>query len=71
MFCSEPPAGDAAYACAHGLNRRHQWKGQRHRPQHVEAELGTRLGIGGYTARIVVGHACDETRTDPRQRMLL
>ena len=65
----ESLAGDPADARAHGLDRRHQREGQRHRPQHVEAELRARLGIGGDAAGIVVGHAGDESRPDPRQRM--
>ncbi len=63
--------GDPADARAHGLDRGHQREGQRHRPQHVEAELSARLGVGGDAARIVVGHAGDEPRPDPRQRVLL
>jgi len=31
---------------------------------------GARLGIRGYAARIVVGHARDQSRPDPRQGML-
>ena len=51
---------------AHGLNRGHQREGQRHRPQHVEAELSARLGVGGYSAGVIVGHAGNESRPDPR-----
>ena len=64
-------AGDPADARAHGLDRGHQREGQRHRPQHVEAELRARLGVGGDAAWIVVGHAGDKPRPDPRQRVLL
>ena len=64
-FSSDPPD-----ARAHRLDRRHEGEGQRHRPQHVETELRTRLGIGGYPARIIVGHAGDKPWSDPRQRML-
>jgi hypothetical protein len=28
-------ASHATYPCAHQLNCRHQWEGERHRPQHV------------------------------------
>jgi hypothetical protein len=63
--------GDPADARAHGLNRGHQRIGQRHRPKHVEAELRARLRVGGYAARVVVRHASDKTRPDPRQRVLL
>ena len=67
----QPLAGDPADARAHGLDRRHQREGQRHRPQHVEAELRAGLGIGGDAAGVVVGDAGDQPRADPRQRMLL
>ena len=63
-------AGDPPDLRAHGLDRGHQRVGQWHRPQHVEAELGARLRIGGNAARVVIGHAGDETRTKPRQGML-
>ena len=67
----QPLAGDAADARADRLDRRHQRIGQRHRPQHVEAELRAGLGIGGDAAGIVVGDAGDQARPQPRQRMLL
>ena len=63
--------GNPADVRAHGLNRGHQREGQRHRPQHVEAELRARLGVGGDAAGVVVGHAGDEPRSDPRQRVFL
>ncbi len=66
----KPFPGDPADARAHGLDRRHQREGQRHRPQHVEAELRARLGVGGYAAWIVVGDAGDEARSDARQGVL-
>ena len=56
---------------AHGLNRGHQRESQRHRPEHVEAELSASLGVGGYAAGVVVSHAGDEPRPDPRQRVFL
>ena len=56
---------------AHGLDRGHQWKGERHRPQHVEAELRARLGIGGYTAWIVVGNTGNKSWPQPRQGVRL
>ena len=64
-------AGHPADARANRLNRRHQRIGQRHGPQHVEAELRARLRIGGDAAGIVVRHAGDQARPDPRQRMFL
>ena len=71
ILAASPLPGDPADARAHGLDRGHQRIGQRHRPEHVEAELRARLGIGGDAARVVVGDAGDEARPDPRQRMLL
>ena len=67
----ESPPGDPADARAHRLDRRHQGIGERHRPQHVKAELRARLRIGGYAARVVVGHAGDQPRSEPRQRVFL
>ena len=55
---------------AHGLDHRHQWKGERHRPQHVEAELRARLGVGGYAAWIVVGNTGNKSWPQPRQGVL-
>ena len=46
-------------------------KAERHRPQHVEAELRAGLRIGRDAARIVVGDAGDEPGADPRERMFL
>ena len=63
----KPFAGDPADLRAHGLDRRHQRIGQGHRPEHIEAELRPRLGIGSDAARVVVSHAGDQSRTQPRQ----
>ena len=57
-------SGDPADPRANRLDRRHQRKGQRHGPEHVEAVLRARLGIGGDAARIVVGDAGDQARPD-------
>jgi hypothetical protein len=64
--CGKSFPRDPADAGAHGLNRGHQREGQRHRPQHVEAELSAGLGIGGYAAWIVVSHTGDKPGSDPR-----
>ena len=63
--------GDSADARAHRLNRSHQREGQRHRPKHVEAKLRASLGVRGYAAWVVVSHAGDKPRPDPRQGVLL
>ena len=44
---------------------------ERHRPEHVKAELGPRLRISRNAARVVVGHAGDKPWTEPCQRMFL
>ena len=66
MLAASPFPVTRPMSSAHGLNRGHQREGQRHRPQHVEAELSARLGVGGYPAGVVVGHAGDESRPHPR-----
>ena len=48
-------AGHPADLCADKLNGSHQRIGQDHRPEHIEAELGPRLGIGGDSAWITLG----------------
>src|SRR5207248_1034517 len=63
-------ARDPSDLRAHGLDRGHQRIGQRHGPEHVEAKLRPRLRVGGNTAWVVVGHAGDQSGTEPRQRML-
>jgi hypothetical protein len=45
--------------------------GQRHRPKRVEVELSAGLGVGGYAAWVVVSHAGDKPRPDPRQGVLV
>jgi hypothetical protein len=55
---------------AHDLDRRHERVRERHRPEHVEAELGPRLRVSGDATRVVVGHAGDKARTEPCQRVL-
>jgi hypothetical protein len=54
------PAADAAYARADGLYAHHQRQGQDHGPQHLQAELGTGLRIGGDAAGVIVGRARDQ-----------
>ena len=66
----ESLAGDPSDLRAHRLDRGHQRVRQRHRPQHVEAELGARLGVGRNAAWIVVGRAGNKPGTNPRQWML-
>ncbi len=61
---------DPADARAHRLDRGHQRKGQRHGPQHIQAELCAGLGVSGDPARVVVGDARDKPRPDPRERVL-
>ena len=36
----------------------------------IEAELSAGLGVGGDSAWVVVGHASDQPRSDPRQGVL-
>jgi hypothetical protein len=67
---SESLAGNPSDLRAHGLDRGHQRIRQWHRSEHVEAELGSRLGIGRNAARIVVSRAGDKSGTELRQRML-
>jgi hypothetical protein len=47
-------AGDQPDPGTHHLNHRHQRIGERHRSEHVEAKLGTGLGIGRNATGIVV-----------------
>jgi hypothetical protein len=54
---------------AHHLNRRHQWIGERHRPEHVEAKLGTGLGIGRNATGIVVGSTRDQAGAQLKKAM--
>jgi hypothetical protein len=68
---SQSLAGDPSNLRAHGLDRGHQRIRQWHRPEHVEAELSSRLGVFRNTARVVIGHAGDKSRTQPCQRVLL
>jgi hypothetical protein len=49
---------------ANKLNGSHQRIGQDHRPEHIKAELGSRLGIGGNSARIIVSSSRDEARAE-------
>src|SRR5215207_4311775 len=55
--------GNSPNLRADELDCRHQRIRQRHRPKHIEAELRTRLGIGGNAAWIVIRGASDEART--------
>jgi len=52
---------------AHDLNGDHERIGQQDGPQHVEAELRTRLRIGGDTARVVVSCPGDESGSELRK----
>ncbi len=63
-------AGDPADAGADQLDGRHERERQRHRPQHVEAILRARLRIGYDAAGVVVGHAGNQSRPNPGERML-
>jgi hypothetical protein len=67
---SQPFAGDPSDLRAHRLDRGHQRVRHWHCPEHVEAELGARLGVGRNTAWIVVNRAGYKPGTEPRQRML-
>ncbi len=62
-------AGRAADERAHELNRRHQWVGERHGPEHIETELRARLRIGGDSAWIIVRDAGDQSGADASQRV--
>jgi hypothetical protein len=57
-------AGHPADLRADKLNGSHQRIGQDHRPEHIEAELGSRLGIRGNTAWIIVSSSRDEARAE-------
>ena len=62
-------ARDEPETRADHLDAHHQRVGEQHRPQHAVAELRAGLGIGRNAARIVVGRARDEARSqllDPR-----
>ena len=60
-------AGHAADAGADRLHRDHQRIGQDDGPQHVQAELGAGLRIGGDAAGIVVGRSGDQAGTQATQ----
>ena len=62
MLAARALAGHPPDPRADGLDRRHQRKGEHHRPQHVDAELRARLCIGGDAARIIIRRAGDEAR---------
>jgi hypothetical protein len=66
----EPLPRGAADQGTHRLDRRHERIGERHGPQHIQAELGACLGIRRNSTRIVVGGAGDEARADVREGML-
>jgi len=64
----QPVAGHAAHARADHLDADHQRIGEHHRPPELIAELRAGLRIRRNAARIVVGSAGDETRTEqPKQ----
>src|SRR4029078_2084626 len=53
------------------LNRHHEWVAEQHGPGNSEAELSTRLAVGRYSTRIVVGCSRDQSwseRLQPRLR---
>ena len=62
MLRRKPLPGDASDPGADHLDRGHQRVGEHHGPEHVEAELRARLGVGGYAAGIIVRRAGDQSR---------
>ena len=56
--------GHPADLRADKLNGSHQRIGQNHRREHIEAELGPRLGIRRNTAWIIVSSSRDEARAE-------
>jgi len=69
MFAASPFPCDASETPTHVLNGSHQRKGQRHGAKHVEAELCASLGIGSYSARVVVCHTGNKARSDSGKRV--
>ena len=61
-------AGYAADPCADRLDGRHQRKAEQHRPAEAVAELRAHLAVGRDAARIVVGRAGDQTRSQTFQK---
>src|SRR5204863_6953113 len=50
-------------ASADDLDGRHERQGEKHRPGEVVPELGAGLRVGGDAAWVIVGSACDQSRT--------
>src|SRR5262249_39848161 len=58
------PASDASNTRADHLNTHHQRVSEDHRPEHVETELSSGLGIGRDPARIIVRRTGYKTRPE-------
>ena len=67
----QPLAGHSADPGAHGLHCGHHREGERHGPEHVQAELCAGLGIGGDATRVIVRYPGDQARAHMRERVIL
>jgi hypothetical protein len=67
----QPAPSGAAEAATDFLRHSHQRVGERHQPQQGEACLRASLRIGGNPARIIVGGASDQPRSEDAEQTRL
>jgi hypothetical protein len=67
--CRYPGPGNAPEPTAGFLYRGHEWKREKHGPQHGHAKLTAHLRIGGDPAGVIVGCSGDQSWSQTQQKI--